>query len=163
VLETYREALKELGESENTVISSIFWDSKTNIRSGSALLRIMHGVDTIDWSDAHSNSIGEVYENLIVKNAQESRYGAGQYFTPRGVGEAIVSVTKPQAADTVYDPAAGTAGFLVSAGLYTIAHEQRQCELSGIELVPSVQRMAQMNLHLHGLKAMLKIEDSLSV
>ena len=162
-LDVYREALKELGESKNTVLNSIFADNKTNIRSGSALLRIMQGVDTIDWSDAHSNSIGEVYENLIEKNAQESRYGAGQYFTPRAVVEAMIAVTKPRADDSVYDPAAGTAGFLVSAGLYTSAREQKQCEITGIELVPNVRRMAQMNLHLHGLKAALQTEDSLSI
>ena len=95
----------------------------------------MDGIDSIDSSGAHSNSIGDIYENLIEKNAQESRYGAGQYFTPRAVVEAMVSVTKPLRNDTVYDPAAGTAGFLINAGLYAKKYSQGQCELSGIELV----------------------------
>ena len=59
--------------------------------------------------------IGDVYEGLIEKSAQEARYGAGQYFTPRPLIEAMVQVVDPKPHQTVHDPACGTAGFLLSA------------------------------------------------
>lgn len=163
ILNSYQEALKNLSASSNPIIRSIFVDSKSDIRTGASLLRIMRGIDTMSWGNANSHSIGDIYESLIEKNAQESRYGAGQYFTPRAVVEAIVAVTKPRSGDTVYDPAAGTGGFLISAGLYALKHDRAQCNLSGYELVRDVERMAQMNLHLHGLQASMRTEDSLAI
>jgi type I restriction enzyme M protein len=162
LLQEYREALAVLAESNNSKIHAIFQGSRTDIRNAVSLARIIEGIDTIDWQKIAHNSVGDVYESLIARNAQESRYGAGQYFTPRALVDAIVRVCKPTSKETVYDPAAGTAGFLVAAGIFSLESGIGQCALEGTELVPAVHRLAQMNIHLHRLQARFDIGDTLS-
>ncbi|WP_163591461.1 N-6 DNA methylase, partial [Klebsiella pneumoniae] len=61
------------------------------------------------------DGLGSLYEGLLQKNAEDKKSGAGQYFTPRPLIDCIVRLMKPQPGETVQDPAAGTAGFLVAA------------------------------------------------
>ncbi|WP_433279542.1 N-6 DNA methylase [Pseudonocardia xinjiangensis] len=159
----YQESLQRLAGSESPIIADIFANAKTNIRSGHSLSRLIRAIESLDWYGATENGMGDVYEGLIEKNAQESRYGAGQYFTPRPLVEALVRVTDPKPSDDVYDPAAGTAGFLVAAGQHAALLHRRPPQLVGNELVPDVRRMALMNLHLHQLKAEIHLGDTFSV
>ena len=162
LLATYHEALAHLGESDNPKLRAIFQGSQSQIRTATSLARLFAGIDTIDWREIDPSSIGDAYEGLIGKNAQESRYGAGQYFTPRALVDAMVQVCKPNSKDIVYDPAAGTAGFLVAAGVFSAKTGPTQCVLRGTELVRAVYRLAQMNIHLHGLQAELTLGDALT-
>jgi type I restriction enzyme M protein len=157
----YIEILQNLGTADDGIVKTIFADSKTGVSSGESLKQLVQGIDDIDWYRARQNGLGDVYEGLIQKNAQESRYGAGQYFTPRPVVEALVQVTAPSGHDVVYDPAAGTGGFLVAAGLGATAGNFGPPQLVGIELVRDVQRMALMNLLLHGLEGRILLGDAL--
>lgn len=163
LLSTFKYSIKVLADSRNNTIREMFVENETKIRNPRSLERIIHGIDAIDWSSIAPSSIGDIYESLIDRNAQESRYGAGQYFTPRALVEAIVQVHSPRPKDSVYDPAAGTAGFLVSAGIQAKRRFGEQCALYGNELVREVQRMAQMNLHLHRLNASLQNTNTLSM
>lgn len=163
LLSIFKDSIKVLADSRNGTIREMFVDNETRIRSPRSLGRIIHGIDATDWSKIAPSSLGDIYESLIDRNAQESRYGAGQYFTPRALVEAIVQVHNPRPKDSVYDPAAGTAGFLVSAGIQAKKSFGEQCALYGNELVSEVHRMAQMNLHLHRLDASLKNNNTLSM
>ncbi|MFD4643139.1 N-6 DNA methylase [Lentzea sp. NPDC058436] len=162
ILERYQDALRALGVSSNPKLARIFEDSRTAIRSGHSLRRLIEGIASIDWYRGGQNGIGDIYEGLIEKNATESRYGAGQYFTPRALVEALVSVSRPQGSDVIYDPAVGTAGFLVAAGLQSAGRSRHEPKLVGQELVRDVQRMALMNLQLHGLEGDIRVGDTLS-
>ena len=64
---------------------------------------------------------GDAYEGLLEKNAQDIKSGAGQYFTPRPLIQAIVDVIAPKPGETICDPACGTGGFLLAAHDYVIA------------------------------------------
>ncbi|MDH6585742.1 type I restriction enzyme M protein [Streptomyces sp. SAI-133] len=161
ILSRYTEMLKNLGAADDEIVKTIFADSKTGISSGESLMQLVQGIEDIDWYRARQNGLGDVYEGLIQKNAQESRYGAGQYFTPRPVVEALVQVTAPSNDDVVYDPAAGTGGFLVAAGLGATTGNTSPPKLVGVELVRDVQRMALMNLLLHGLEGKVILGDAL--
>lgn len=163
LLKTYFDAIDYLGSSQQSKLRSIFARSSSNIRNPASLARLLDGIESIDWQSLGHNSIGDIYESLIDKNAQESRYGSGQYFTPRALVNAIVSVSRPAPSETVYDPAAGTGGFLVAAGLYVRAEYSESCKLHGVELVPEVSRLGQMNLHLHDLEGSLDTADALSL
>ncbi|MBG7700904.1 N-6 DNA methylase [Streptomyces sp. MC1] len=160
LLDRYNNILYRLGSAKDEIVRAIFADSKTGISSAESLRQLVQGIDDIDWYRARQNGLGDVYEGLIQKNAQESRYGAGQYFTPRPVVEALVQVTAPSVGDVVYDPAAGTGGFLVAAGLGARANNAEP-QLVGVELVRDVQRMALMNLMLHGLEGRIILGDAL--
>ncbi|WTP59887.1 type I restriction-modification system subunit M [Streptomyces phaeochromogenes] len=161
LLGRYAAILEMLGSADDEIVKTIFADSRTGISSSESLRQLVQGIDDIDWYRARQNGLGDVYEGLIEKNAQESRYGAGQYFTPRPVVEALVQVVAPNSDDVVYDPAAGTGGFLVAAGLGAVSHKSQPPALVGVELVRDVQRMALMNLVLHGLEGRLVLGDAL--
>jgi type I restriction enzyme M protein len=97
---------------------------------------------------------------LLEKNAQDTKSGAGQYFTPRVLIDAIVEVMRPKPGTTIIDPAAGTGGFLLAAATYIIKHHKldpdqtRHLEtgaLYAVELVAATARLCAMNLLLHGL------------
>ena len=89
--------------------------------------------------------------------------GAGQYFTPRALIDAIVDVVAPKIGQTIADPACGTGGFLLSAfnhlntklGSKPKAKDVqflRERTFYGADIVPSVVRLCAMNLFLHGLE-----------
>ena len=118
---------------------------------------------------------GDAYEGLLEKNAQDTKSGAGQYFTPRGLIAAMVDVVKPQPGETICDPACGTGGFLLAAHEYLIkdpnlTRDQKKKlkdgTFTGIELVQSVARLCAMNLLLHGIGSQesepVQVVDSLA-
>ena len=61
---------------------------------------------------------GEIYEGLLQKNAENTKSGAGQYFTPRPLIKAIVDVIRASPDETICDPACGTGGFLLACHDY---------------------------------------------
>jgi type I restriction enzyme M protein len=103
---------------------------------------------------------GDAYEGLLERNAQDVKGGAGQYFTPRALIDAVVDCVRPLPGDVVTDPACGTGGFLLSAHEYIKRHhalnrdQKRHLRfeaLRGVEIVPNVARLCGMNLYLHGI------------
>jgi type I restriction enzyme M protein len=69
-------------------------------------------IDKENWSATGTDIKGDAYEELLSKGAEDIKSGAGQYFTPRPLIQAMVDCVRPTIRDTVVDPAAGTAGFL---------------------------------------------------
>ena len=79
-------------------------------------------IDKETWVSMSADVKGDAYEGLLEKNAQDTKSGAGQYFTPRPLIQAIVDVMAPQPKETVCDPACGTGGFLLAAHDYVVKH-----------------------------------------
>src|SRR6266540_6027067 len=164
-LEYYRQLLLDLGNPKKTsdpLVLAIFTDAQTKLRKPTNLKAITDAIDKLDWFSAREEGLGNMYEGLLEKNANEKKSGAGQYFTPRPLIDAIVRLVKPQAGEIVQDPAAGTAGFLVAADRYikdktdelyklsqADAFFQRNHAFTGLELVPDTHRLCLMNLMLH--------------
>ena len=93
---------------------------------------------------------GDAYEGLLEKNAQDVKGGAGQYFTPRAVIQAMVGCVQPRPGEVVVDPACGTGGFLLATHEYLkhsadLDRDQKRHlrfeALRGVELVPNVARL----------------------
>jgi type I restriction enzyme M protein len=113
------------------------------------------------WTTLDADVKGDAYEGLLEKNAQDTKGGAGQYFTPRPLIEALVEVMQPGPDEVLCDPACGTGGFLLAAYDYivrthkNISRDQKKHlkldALHGVELVPGVTRLCAMNLLLHGI------------
>jgi type I restriction enzyme M protein len=156
----YRNILENLGK-EVGMLRIIFAKAQNKIQNPAHLRRLI--VDLIDkepWSALSADVKGDIYEGLLEKNAQDTKSGAGQYFTPRVLIDAIVEAMRPQPGTTIIDPAAGTGGFLLSAASHIqkdhkLDREQiRHLEtaaLHAVELVASTARLCAMNLLLHGL------------
>ena len=150
---------------EDPLISAIYADAQTRLREPRHLEQMIKTLDQIDWFSAQKDGLGDLYEGLLEKNANETNSGAGQYFTPRALIDSMVSCIRPQIGETIQDPAAGTAGFLVSADQYMRTQTDDYLDLSakdakfqknkafiGVELVPSTRRLALMNCLLHGME-----------
>ncbi|WP_369395369.1 HsdM family class I SAM-dependent methyltransferase [Limosilactobacillus equigenerosi] len=109
------------------------------------------------------------------KSVEETKSGAGQYFTPRPLINMMVRMIKPKIGERLNDPAAGTFGFMIAANQYLRAQTDDYFDLnvtqqkfqkyeafSGMELVPNTYRLALMNEYLHGMDGHFVLGDSLS-
>ena len=157
----YRHLLEKLGEQKG-LLGLIFGKSQNKFQDPAKLRRLI--VDLIDkenWSMMSADVKGDAYEGLLEKNAQDTKSGAGQYFTPRPLIQAIVDVVVPTPKEAVCDPACGTGGFLLASHDYIIKHnpnmtkeEKRRLKettFKGWELVQNTARLCGMNLMLHGI------------
>ena len=158
LLTYYKATLLGLSQSTDPLISAIYADAQTRMKEPRHLKQLISAIDSIDWYSAQRDGLGDLYEGLLEKNATETKSGAGQYFTPRPLIDSIVALINPQAGETVQDPAAGTAGFLIAAdawikaktdNLYDLNEKQRTFQRNkafiGMELVPGTRRLALMN------------------
>src|SRR6266545_7909078 len=157
----YRHMLESLG-NEKGLLGLIFNKSQNKFQDPSKLRRLV--VDLIDkenWSVMSADVKGDAYEGLLEKNAQDTKSGAGQYFTPRPLIQAMVDVVAPKPGESVCDPASGTGGFLLAAHDTIAAHHGpldrdqwehlRHKALHGWEIVDNTARLCVMNLYLHGI------------
>ncbi len=114
-LEThYRHILTELG-SGSGLIPTIFRKAQNKIQDPAKLRRLIDLIDGETWVGLDIDVKADIYEGLLEKNAQDTKSGAGQYFTPRPLIQAMVDVMQPQPGQTICDPACGTGGFLLAA------------------------------------------------
>ena len=111
----YRQLLLDLGTKGEGRIKEIYANANSNIDEPKNLEKIIRSIDQLDWYNAKEEGLGNLYEGLLEKNANETKSGAGQYFTPRPLIRAMVEVLKPQPGEVVQDPSAGTGGFLIAA------------------------------------------------
>lgn len=161
--EYYKLLLLKLGSHSNPLVQQIFANASTFIKKPFTLSILVTEIEKLDWYNARQEGLGDLYEGLLEKNANEKKSGAGQYFTPRPLIDCMVAVAKPSLKDIIQDPAVGTGGFLISANRYIREHEdpdhwteiqQRKYlhnTFYGMEHVQDVHRLALMNLMLHGL------------
>ncbi len=171
----YREILTELGRGSG-LIPTIFRKAQNRISDPAKLRRLVHLIDAETWMGLDTDVKADIYEGLLEKNAQDTKSGAGQYFTPRPLIQAMVEVMQPRPGERICDPAAGTAGFLIAAydsvsSRYTL--DQRQWDhlshdaLSGWEIVDNTARLCVMNLYLHNIghdreESPIRVDDALA-
>lgn len=157
----YERVLAAMG-GHGGMLGLIFRNAKNKIRDPAKLrLLVVDLIGQTEWTGLSSDLKGDAYEGLLEKNARDTKSGAGQYFTPRSLIDAIVECVDPQVGEVVCDPACGTAGFLLAAHDYlkrtnpemTRAQQKKLATKSirGVELVEEVARLATMNLMLHGV------------
>ena len=162
-LEAYKLTLIHLGSHGSTLVKEIFGNASSFIKKPVTLSTLVTEIDKLDWYNARQEGLGDLYEGLLEKNANEKKSGAGQYFTPRPLIDSMVAVMQPTLDDVIQDPAAGTGGFLISANRcirersnpdrWTEAQQRkyRRNTFYGMEHVQDAHRLALMNLMLHGL------------
>jgi type I restriction enzyme M protein len=155
----YRRTLEALGR-EDGLIGTIFRKAQNKLSDPAKLKRVVSLIDKEGpWVGLQVDVKGEIYEGLLERNASEVKSGAGQYFTPRPVIEAIVKCVDPKIGETVCDPACGTGGFLLAAydHMKTQTRDRdrlralRYDAFTGVDIVDEVVRLCAMNLYLHGL------------
>jgi type I restriction enzyme M protein len=162
-LEFYKIMLIHLGTHGSRLVQEIFANASSFIRKPATLSTLVAEIDKLDWYSARQEGLGDLYEGLLQKNANEKKSGAGQYFTPRALIDSMVAVMRPTLDDIIQDPAAGTGGFLIAANHYLREHgdpnswteaqqrKYRRITFYGMEHVQDTHRLALMNLMLHGI------------
>jgi type I restriction enzyme M protein len=173
-LEFYKILLIHLGSHGSPLVQEIFANASSFIKKPATLSTLVAEIDKIDWYSVHREDLGDLYEGLLEKNANEKKSGAGQYFTPRVLIDSMVAVMKPTLGDVIQDPAAGTGGFLIAANHYLRTHHEfdglteaqqrkyRNSTFFGMEHVQDTHRLAMMNLMLHGIDGGIRYGDTLS-
>lgn len=167
----YSRILVALGERDG-MLGLIFRNAKNKIPDPAKLrLLIVDLIGQTEWTGLSADVKGDAYEGLLEKNARDTKSGAGQYFTPRPLIDAIVECVDPQLGEVICDPACGTGGFLLAAHGHLrssnprmTAKERRHLTakaIRGVELVEAVARLATMNLLLHGISG--RADDELPI
>ncbi len=171
----YKKLLDELGENCTGRIREIYQGAQTKIDEPKNLEKIILTIDQFDWYTAKEEGLGNLYEGLLEKNANEKKSGAGQYFTPRVLINVMTRLIAPQPGELCNDPACGTFGFMIAASdyvkqhtddLYALDADQQDFQIkrafTGCELVHDTHRLALMNAMLHGLESPIYLGDTLS-
>lgn len=155
----YADILEKLGELPG-ILGKVFNKASNKINNAAILYRIVQMIDKEKWVSMSTDVKGEIYEGLLQKNAEDVKSGAGQYFTPRPLIQAMVECLRPEPMKTIVDPCAGSGGFLLAAQDF-IAHEytlDREANeflkseaFRGFEIVPNTFKLCLMNLYLHNI------------
>lgn len=169
----YVTLLNELGKKKG-MIGEIFFKSQNKIQDPAKLKKLIDLIDEENWLTLETDVKGDIYEGLLEKNAEDTKSGAGQYFTPRALIKAMVECIRPEPMKTIADPACGTGGFFLSSYEYLsklkLDTEQKEFlkfnTFRGWEIVPSAARLCLMNLYLHNISDIESVppimrEDSL--
>ena len=155
----YTKVLQELSQTSG-ILGQIFTKSQNKIQDPAKLYKLIDMVDKEKWSMMGSDLKGKIYEGLLQKNAEDTKSGAGQYFTPRALIKAMVECVRPKPDKTIADPACGTGGFFLAAYDHIIACNKLNREQKdflknrtfyGNEIVASTRRMCLMNMFLHNI------------
>lgn len=171
-LDMYGTILSGLGAQDrgaDSHIVKIFRGATTVLREPKNLEMLVDAIGKLAWFSEGRDSFGDLYEGLLQKNAEETKRGAGQYFTPRPVIEVLVRLMQPHVGDILQDPAAGTGGFLVAAHQHIRTSsssggaKNQRLTFSGMENVQDTFRLLLMNLYLHGIdSSQVHLGDTLS-
>jgi len=169
----YIELLRELAK-DSGIIGVIFRKAQNKIQDPAKLRKlIVELINKENWLSLEADVKGDAYEGLLEKNAADVKGGAGQYFTPRPLINAIVKVMKPESGMKIHDPACGTGGFILSSYNYIVKNfdldrdekeELKHRTFTGNDIVPMAARLCVMNLYLHGIngeESPISGEDSL--
>lgn len=156
----YLATLHKLG-GQSGMLGAIFFKAQNKIQDPAKLARLVQMIDAERWISLDADVKGDLYEGLLQKNAEDTKSGAGQYFTPRPLIEAMVACIRPEPGKTIADPACGTGGFFLGAYGWLnrpgggLDKRQKQFLHSqtffGNEIVPGTRRMCLMNLFLHNI------------
>jgi type I restriction enzyme M protein len=155
----YNHMLRELAK-EKGILGQIFVKSQNKIQDPAKLYKLIALINAENWILMGVKDKGDIYEGLLEKNAEDTKSGAGQYFTPRPLIKAMVECLRPEPMKTIADPACGTGGFFLAAYDWLVDHRDMDKEAKrflkyetffGNEIVASTRRLALMNLFLHNI------------
>ena len=160
----YVALLRRLGQQRG-MLGQIFTKAQNKITDPAKLFRLIAMVDGTDWVVLGADVKGDIYEGLLERNAEDTKSGAGQYFTPRALIRAMVACVRPEPGKTIADPACGTGGFFLASHAFltnpenhALDREQKaflkNAAFHGNEIVAGTRRLCLMNMFLHGIGEM---------
>lgn len=158
LFDTYKKMLDKLG-AQGGMLREIFTGAQNKMSSPAILARVIQMIGAETWTAMSQDVKGDIYEGLLQRIAEDTKSGAGQYFTPRPLINTIVKCVQPKPEKTVCDPC-GSGGFLLAAKSYIEEAYQLDADqkkflkneaFHGWEIVPATRRLCLMNLFLHNI------------
>ena len=161
----YLKGFKQRAESPDTIeykVGEIFGEIKNKIQSGYSLRDALEKIDELRFrSQEEKHELSHLYETKI-KNMGNAGRNGGEYYTPRPLIRAMVDVVQPKIGETIYDGAAGSAGFLCEA--FDYLRQREGLSTSDLKILQEKTFYAKekkslayviaiMNLILHGIEA----------
>jgi type I restriction enzyme M protein len=155
----YVKLLLELGKKPG-MLGTIFTKAQNKIQDPAKLYRLIDMVNETQWVTMGADVKGDIYEGLLERNAEDTKSGAGQYFTPRALIRAMVECVRPEPMKTIADPACGTGGFFLAAYDFLVSEHKmdktqkaflKHDTFNGNEIVAGTRRLALMNMFLHNI------------
>jgi type I restriction enzyme M protein len=177
-LEThYRHILESLGRQPGT-LGTIFRKAQNRIQDPAKLRRlVVNLINEETWTTVDADLKGDAYEGLLQRGAEDTKSGAGQYFTPRPLIRAMIACVQPRPGEIIADPACGTGGFLLAAHEWIVDYHITEMDaddkrflrdeaIHGWEIVDGTARLCAMNLLLHGIgtpngRSLVTVADAL--
>lgn len=160
-----QKALREIEKANFELLHDVFGDAQwTNKRrlSDAKLLDLIEHFSEMNLSvkNVPHDLMGEGYEYLIKKFADDSGHTAAEFYTNRTVVELMTRITDPQPGESVYDPTCGSGGILLNAALYlkNQGKEYRNLKLYGQELNLITSAIARMNMFMHNIDEFLIVQ-----
>jgi len=158
-LETHYILTLQTLSKQKGMLGQIFTKSQNKIQDPAKLSKLIDMIDKENWMMVGTDVKGDIYEGLLEKNAEDTKSGAGQYFTPRALIRAMVETLQPKPKKTIADPACGTGGFFLAAYDYLSTQNLEKDERDflkhetfyGNEIVANTRRLALMNMFLHNI------------
>lgn len=157
----YINLLRDLAK-EKGMLGQIFTKAQNKIQDPAKLSRLIEMINDTQWVTLNTDVKGDIYEGLLEKNAEDTKSGAGQYFTPRSLIKTIVECVRPEPNKIIADPACGTGGFFLSAYEFLTKNLDapldkdakaflKNSTFHGNEIVANTRRMCLMNMFLHNI------------
>lgn len=173
----YEKMLVDFSEAPG-ILGIIYRNAQNKIQTPARLQKVITMIDAVEWNSLAEDVKGEIYESLLQRIAQDTKSGAGQYFTPRALINVIVKCVNPKPGKRISDPCCGSGGFLLAAKKFIsdqypdmTGEEMERLKRNtfyGSEIVPNTYRLCLMNLLLHNIgsfddqESNIKCEDSLA-
>lgn len=155
LLDSYRETLLRLRASSDSIVGAIFAGAGSGLKNPKSLEFLIRKINAVDWDAAIALGLGNLYDAFLQINYAQNKSGAALYCTPRALVQSIVRLIQPSIGEIVYDPAAGTAGFLIEADKYrrihggTTVQSSSEGMISGLDLSARSRRLALVSCLLH--------------
>lgn len=153
------DAFRKIESANSDKLQGIFgdgaWTNKNRLPDRLLKDLIEHfSTKTLSIANCPEDELGQGYEYLIKKFADDSGHTAQEFYTNRTVVHLMTEMLKPESGESIYDPTCGSAGMLISAIAYLKAQnkEWRNVAVYGQEINALTSAIGRMNLFLHGVK-----------
>ncbi|MBR2823249.1 MAG: SAM-dependent DNA methyltransferase [Clostridia bacterium] len=154
IVNAFREIEKANGEKLTGIFGDGAWTNKNRLpdRLLKDLLEHFSKL-TLSLANCPEDELGQGYEYLIKKFADDSGHTAQEFYTNRTVVHLMTEMLRPQSQESIYDPTCGSAGMLISSIAWIKEHgqEYRNVKIYGQEINNLTSAIGRMNLFLHGI------------
>ena len=155
IVTAFRKIEKANGEKLAGVFGDAAWTNKNRLPDRLLKELIEHfSTKVLSLENCPEDELGQGYEMLIRRFADDSGHTAQEFYTNRTVVHLMTEMLKPKSGESIYDPTCGTAGMLISTIAYLKEknEEWRNVKIYGQEINALSASISKMNLFLHGIK-----------